>query len=99
MLFRSGANVVGVSPDGVKSHDKFKSKFKLNFKLIADESKEVCNLYGVIGEKSMFGKKYMGVIRTSYIIDPEGEIKMVYNNVRVKGHIETIIADLKTLQS
>ncbi len=94
-----GANVIGVSPDGVKSHDKFSSKYKLNFQLIADESKEICNLYGVIGEKSMFGKKYMGVIRTSYIIDPKGEIKMVYNNVGIKGHIDKIIADLKTLQS
>ncbi|PKL85802.1 MAG: thioredoxin-dependent thiol peroxidase [Ignavibacteriae bacterium HGW-Ignavibacteriae-1] len=94
-----GANVVGVSPDGVKSHDKFTSKYDLNFQLIADESKEICNLYGVIGEKSMFGKKYMGVIRTSYIIDPKGEIKMVYNNVQIKGHIDKIIADLETLQS
>ncbi|MCO5249978.1 MAG: thioredoxin-dependent thiol peroxidase [Candidatus Kapabacteria bacterium] len=94
-----GANVIGVSPDGVKSHDKFTSKYNLNFQLIADESKEICNLYGVIGEKSMFGKKYMGVIRTSYIIDPKGEIKKVYNNVQIKGHIDKIIADLKTLQS
>ncbi|MBE2188866.1 MAG: peroxiredoxin [Desulfobulbaceae bacterium] len=95
----AGANVVGVSPDGVSSHEKFKSKYNLNFQLIADESKEICNLYCVVGEKSMFGKKYIGIIRTTYIIDPNGVIKKVYDNVRLKGHIDKVIADLKSLQS
>jgi peroxiredoxin Q/BCP len=95
----AGAIVIGVSPDGVSSHTKFKSKYKLNFKLVADESKEICSSFDVVGEKSMFGKKYIGIIRTTYIIDPNGEIRMVYDNVRLKGHIEKVIADLQTLQS
>ena len=86
-----GAVVLGVSPDGVKSHEKFKTKFDLNFALIADPEKKICDLYNVMGEKSMYGKKYMGVIRSTYIIDPEGIIRFVFSNVKVDGHIDDVI--------
>jgi len=94
-----GAVVVGVSPDGINSHDRFKNKYNLNFVLIPDPDNEICKLYDILGEKSMFGKKYIGVIRTTYIISPEGEIAKVYDKVKVQGHVDRIIADLQKLQS
>jgi peroxiredoxin Q/BCP len=93
-----GAVVLGVSPDSAKSHAGFKTKQNLNFSLIADPDKAICNLYDVIGEKSMYGKKYLGVIRTTYIISPKGEIADVISNVKVKGHVDEIIETLKVLQ-
>lgn len=95
----AGATVLGVSPDSVNSHDKFKAKHELNFHLIADPEKEICNMYDIFGEKKMYGKTYMGVIRSTYIIDPEGEIKYVFSNVKVPGHVEKVIDTLKELQS
>lgn len=92
------AVIVGVSPDSVKSHTGFKDKHSLNFTLIADPEKTICKLYDIIGEKSMYGKKYMGVIRTTYIIDPQGIIRYVFSKVKVDGHIEEvkkILSDLK----
>lgn len=94
-----GAVVVGVSPDSENSHDRFKSKYNLNFVLIPDSDNEICKLYDILGEKSMFGKKYIGVIRTTYIISPNGEIAKVYDKVKVQGHVDRIIGDLQKLQS
>lgn len=94
-----GAEVIGVSPDSVKSHTNFKNKYELNFKLIADPEKEICNLYDILGEKSMYGKKYIGVVRTTYIIDPNGIIRWVKSNVKVDGHTDEVINALKELQS
>lgn len=94
-----GANVLGVSPDSVKSHDRFKAKYELNFNLIADPEKDICELYSIIGEKKMYGKTYMGVIRTTFLISPEGEIKYVWNNVRVNGHVDKVIEKLGELRS
>jgi peroxiredoxin Q/BCP len=94
-----GAEVIGVSPDSVKSHANFKNKYELNFRLIADTDKEICKLYDVLGEKSMYGKKYIGVVRTTFIIDPEGIIRWVKSNVKVDGHIEEVINTLKDLRS
>ncbi len=93
-----GAKVVGVSPDSVKSHDKFVEGKELNFTLIADPEKEICNLYGIIGEKKMYGKTYMGVIRTTYIINPKGEIAYVFDKVKVKGHVDKVIEKLEELK-
>jgi peroxiredoxin Q/BCP len=93
-----GAIVMGVSPDSAKSHAGFKTKQNLNFSLIADPDKNICNLYDVMGEKSMYGRKYLGVIRTTYIISPKGEIAEVISNVKVKGHVDEIIETLKALQ-
>lgn len=84
------AAIVGVSPDSVKSHRKFIDKYSLNFTLLSDESKSMLEAYGVWKEKSMYGKKYMGVERTTYIIDPSGKIKAVFNKVKVDGHTEEV---------
>ncbi len=92
------AEVIGVSPDSAKSHKNFKAKHNLNFHLVADTDKEICKLYDVLGEKSMYGKKYLGVIRTTYIIDPNGTIQYVNPKVTVDGHVDEIIQELTKLQ-
>lgn len=92
------AEIIGVSPDSTKSHTNFKTKHELNFKLISDESKEICEKFGVWVEKSMYGRKYMGVERSTFIISPNGLIKAIYKKVKVKGHIDEIIAKVTELQ-
>lgn len=82
--------VIGISPDSVKSHTNFKSKHELNFTLISDENKEICQAYGVWVEKSMYGRKYMGVERTTFIINEDGKIIKIFNKVKVKNHINEI---------
>lgn len=94
----AGAEVIGVSPDSVKSHNNFKEKHELNFRLIADTEKGICNLYDIMGEKKMYGKTYIGVIRTTYIINPEGEIAEAWSNVKVAGHVDKVIEKLEELQ-
>ena len=89
-----GAEVLGVSPDSVKRHIKFVEKHSLNFPLLADEEKEIATAYDVWKEKSMYGKKYMGIVRTTFIIDEQGKIKKVFPKVRVKGHVEKVIEAL-----
>jgi peroxiredoxin Q/BCP len=85
------AVVVGVSPDSVKSHDGFKSKHELNFKLLSDTEKTVCEMFGVWKEKSMYGKKYMGVERSTFIISPDGILLAEFRKVKVDGHIDAMI--------
>ena len=80
------AKVIGVSPDPVKSHIKFKAKFDLDYPLIADTEKVICNAYGVWGEKSMYGRKYWGVNRTTFVIDAEGRIARVFEKVKPQDH-------------
>lgn len=94
----AGAVVVGVSPDSPASHDKFKDKFELNFALLSDTTKEICQAYSAYGEKSMYGKKYMGVVRSTFIIDPEGVIRYANYKVKAADHALEIIKELKTLQ-
>lgn len=89
------AVILGVSPDSVESHKKFAAKFKLPFSLLSDEKKEVCEKYGVWQEKSLYGKKYMGVVRTTVIIDKEGKVKKIFPKVKVEGHNEEVMAALK----
>jgi peroxiredoxin Q/BCP len=89
------AVVLGVSPDSVKSHKKFSEKYKLKFDLLADEEKKVVEKYGVWKEKSMYGRKYMGVERTTFIIDEKGKIKKIFNKVKVDGHSKEVIETLK----
>ena len=91
---KMGAIVLGVSPDSVESHRKFKEKFHLNFPLLSDEGKKVVNAYGVWKEKSLYGRKYMGVERTTFVIDEGGKIKKVFPKVKVDGHYEEVIAEL-----
>lgn len=92
-----GVSIIGISKDSVKSHGKFTEKFKLNFPLLADESGETVEKYGAWGEKSMFGKKYMGILRNTYLINPKGEIKKTYEKVKPEIHSEQILDDLKSL--
>jgi len=89
------AVILGVSPDSVESHKKFAKKYNLNFSLLADEDKEVIKKYDVWKEKSMYGRKYMGVERTTYIIDPEGKIKKIFREVKVDGHNKEVMEALK----
>lgn len=89
------AVILGVSPDSVKSHKKFSEKYKLKFDLLADEEKLVLEKYGVWKEKSMYGRKYMGVERTTFIIDEKGKIKKVFNKVKVEGHNKEVLEALK----
>jgi peroxiredoxin Q/BCP len=88
------AVVLGVSTDSVKSHKKFADGFNLPFTLLADENKEVVGQYGVFGEKKMMGKTYMGVRRSSFLIDPSGKIAKVYEKVKPETHAAEVLADL-----
>jgi peroxiredoxin Q/BCP len=91
------ANVIilGVSPDSVESHAKFKKKHSLPFPLLADEQHEVCEQYGVWSLKKFMGREYMGVLRTSFLIDSGGKVKRVFENVKPAGHSAEVLAALK----
>ncbi len=91
------AIVVGVSPDPVESHRKFREKHRLNFYLLSDTSKEVLRKYDAYGLKKMYGRTVEGVIRSTYIIAPDGRIVKGWRNVRVKGHVEKVIEELRSL--
>ena len=86
--------VLGVSPDKVESHNKFIDKFKLPFLLLADTEKKTCNDYGVWVKKSMYGKEYMGVARTTFVIGKDGKIEKIYEKVKPEGHAEEVLAFL-----
>lgn len=86
----SNTVVIGVSRDSLKAHDKFIEKYQLPFLLLSDESEDVCNLYGVLKEKTMFGKKCFGIERSTFLIDENGIIKKIYRKVKVAGHIEDL---------
>ena len=88
------AVILGVSPDSVQSHKKFVDKYNLPFSLLSDEGKEALNAYEVWKEKSMYGKKYMGVERTTFIINKEGRIKKIFNKVKVAGHNKEVMEAL-----
>ena len=91
---KRGAVVLGVSPDSVKSHDKFVDKFKLPFKLLADEDKQIVEAYGVWGQKSFMGRKYLGVYRVTYLIGPDGKIKKIWPEVKPDEHAAEVLAAL-----
>ena len=93
-----GAVVLGISPDAVKSKEKFASKFDLNFPILADEEKATCEKYGVWQEKKNYGRTYMGVIRTTYLIDPTGKVAKRWDKVRVAGHVDAVLQTLAELQ-
>jgi peroxiredoxin Q/BCP len=91
--FKKGkAVILGISPDSVKSHQKFKAKYELPFTLVADEEKVALQAYDIWKEKSMYGRKYMGVERTTFVIDPEGRIAKVFEKVKPAGHAEDVMA-------
>ena len=89
-LEKLNAKVIGVSRDSVAKHDKFKAKYGLSFPLGADEDGSVCEAYGVWVEKTMYGKKSMGIERSTFLIDPEGTIAKVWRKVKVPGHVEEV---------
>ncbi|MXW31459.1 MAG: thioredoxin-dependent thiol peroxidase [Chloroflexi bacterium] len=86
--------VIGVSTDSVRSHRNFKSKYSLPFTLVADPGKEIVNKYGVWVEKKNYGRSYMGVARTTFVIDEEGVVERVFENVKVKGHAGAVLESL-----
>jgi peroxiredoxin Q/BCP len=92
---KSDAVILGVSPDSVGSHKKFIDKYNLPFTLLADEDKKVLEKYDVWKEKSMYGRKYLGVVRTTFIIDENGKIKKIFNKVKVEGHNLEVMEALK----
>ena len=92
-----GAAIVGVSPDPLKSHAQFVGKHELNFPLLADEGSRVSTLYGVWKEKSMYGRKYMGVERTTFLIDRDGIVRKIYPKVSVTGHADAVLKELAAL--
>jgi peroxiredoxin Q/BCP len=94
-----GAVVLGVSPDTPKDQKKFLDKFDLPFTLVADADKKICNAYGVIQEKNMYGKKVMGVARTTFIIGPDGKIKHIFYKVKPEGHAEEVLNWIKEAQT
>jgi len=96
-LQQLGAKVFGVSPDDVESHQKFTSKFDLNFPLLADVGHKVAEKYGAWREKNMYGKKSMGIQRSTFLIDSNGKVAKVWKRVKVDGHDEQVIAALKAL--
>ncbi len=92
---KAGALIVGLSPDSVKSHDKFKAKYDLDFTLASDETKATLEAYGVWVEKSMYGRKYMGVERTTVLVGEDGKIKQIWNKVKVDGHAKDVLEAVK----
>lgn len=94
---RAGAVVLGVSPDGVASHRRFKAKHRLPFPLLADPDHRVAEAYGAWGEKRLYGRRYHGILRTTYLIDREGRIARVFTKVKPGGHASQVLAALREM--
>ncbi|MBD1549316.1 thioredoxin-dependent thiol peroxidase [Roseibium aggregatum] len=92
-----GAKIIGISPDTAAKHDKFKAKHNLTVRLAADPEKAVCEAFGVWVEKSMYGRKYMGVERSTFLVDAEGKIARIWPKVKVAGHAEAVLDAVKAL--
>ena len=93
----AGAQVFGISKDSLASHDKFRTKYSLPFDLLSDDDNVVAKKYGAFGEKTMYGKKVEGVIRSTFLIDDEGKIAKAWRNVKVGGHVDKVLEALKEL--
>lgn len=96
---RCGARILGVSPDSPKRHDKFKAKHGLGFTLASDEDNSTALAYGVWGEKSMYGRKFMGIERSTFLIDGQGRIARVWNKVKVAGHVAEVLDAVRRLRN
>lgn len=94
LIKKKKAVVLGVSKDSVSLHEKFRDKHELNFPLLSDEDGKVCEAYGVWQEKSMYGKKYMGIARTTFVIGATGKIEHIFEKVKVKGHSKEVLETL-----
>lgn len=90
----SKAKVIGVSTDDIKSHKKFKEKYGLNFTLLSDPQHKLAEQFGAWGEKSLYGKKYMGINRSTFLLDKTGHVKKAWPNVKVEGHVDEVLASL-----
>jgi peroxiredoxin Q/BCP len=97
-LKKKGVVVLGVSGDSLASHEKFKQKYKLNFPLLSDPDKAVAKKYGAWGEKVLYGKKTVGMIRSTFVIDREGVVRKVFPRVKVDGHVEQVLAAIAALK-
>ena len=94
---RANTVIVGISPDSIESHHKFKTKFKLPFALLSDEDRKACELFDVIREKSMYGRKFMGVERSTFLIDADGQLRREWRKVKVDGHAAEVLEAAKSL--
>jgi peroxiredoxin Q/BCP len=94
-----GAEIVGISPDSAASHKKFKSKHGLSVRLLADEQKDIATAYGVWVEKSMYGRKYMGVERSTFLIDKSGKLVKSWRKIRIPGHAKEVLAAVRALKT
>ncbi len=92
---KTGVVLLGISADTAASQKKFQDKFSLPFPLLADPEKKIANLFGVVKEKNMYGKKVKGIARTTFVIGPDGKIKHIFNNVKAEGHADEVLAYLK----
>ena len=97
VIKKLNTEVIGVSKDSVASHQKFIKKFNFPFNLISDENEKVCNLFNVIKEKNMYGRKYMGIERSTFLIDTNGQLIKEWRKVRVKGHVDDVIESIKEI--
>ena len=88
--------MLGISADSSDKQKKFQDKYKLPFTLLADAEKKIANLFGVVKEKNMYGRKVMGIARTTFVISPDGKIQHIFNNVKAEGHADEVLAYLKT---
>lgn len=94
---KSGAVVLGVSKDSPERHAKFREKYDLNFPLLADEDGKVCQAYGVWQQKSLYGKKFMGIVRTTFVIDAAGKVRKIFPKVKVKDHADAVLEAIRAL--
>ncbi len=96
-FLNAGAEIVGVSRDSLKSHENFKAKFEFPFALLSDSDEQVCKLFDVIQEKSLYGKKYLGVDRSTFLLDAKGVLRREWRSVKVKGHAQDVLDAVKAL--
>lgn len=94
---RAGAVILGLSRDSVASHEKFRAKFKMPFHLVSDPDEKACKLYDVIKEKNMYGRKVMGIVRSTFLIDEKGKLRHEWRKVKVAGHVDEVLAAVKAL--
>jgi len=91
------SEIVGISKDSIRRHKNFKQKFKLPYSLVSDESNSICEAYGVWKEKKNYGKTYMGIVRSTFLINEKGQVTAIWRNLRVKGHVAKVLEQIKLL--